>query len=181
MNQIFVTISNDRTLHTESHFSVICWELRLSSGNQRQIVRDVSNKLLKTQKNSHILTLWRLLPGKMWNILGEVLKIMFLRIVLCSFNFRHCKLQFSSITLHEMVEFKWQHLFAVGATTFLSNQNLKYGCFQSAFQIFSNICLPVVYLYNIHCITVHLSNNAVFLRYCLFVSGFLAVYFDHIL
>ena len=62
-------------------------------------------------------------------------RYIFLPILLCMFNCRHCKLHFSSMKLHMAVAFKTCHLFVVGARPFPAKQNVKYECFHCAFQI----------------------------------------------
>ena len=54
------------------------------------------------------------------------------KIILCSFNFGHCKLYFSLITLCMWNALKWQYLVVVGAKPFPANQNIKYECFHWA-------------------------------------------------
>ena len=47
-----------------------------------------------------------------------------LYILLCVFNFEHCKLHFMYITLHIRVVFKSQYLFVADAKPFPANQNV---------------------------------------------------------
>ena len=53
-------------------------------------------------------------------------------IILCSFNFGHCKLYFSLLTLCIRNALKWQYLVVVDPKPFPANQNVKYGCFHWA-------------------------------------------------
>ena len=60
----------------------------------------------------------------LWEILGEI-KITHLYIILCIFNFGHCKLHFSSRTLHVRFALEWQYLFVVVGRPFPANQNVR--------------------------------------------------------
>ena len=95
------------------------------------------------------------ITGSSFRILGwaqnfkrSIRKFTFLCILLCIFNFGHCKLQFSSIILHVRNALKSQYLFVVSAKLFPASQSARYQCLRCAFQIF-HICTSSVCSYTI--------------------------------
>ena len=100
-----------------------------------------------------------------WNFRGSIKKWHIP--IICSFNYGHCKLPFSSITLHVRAAFKPQYMFVVGAKSFPANQNVKYGCSNFSFRIFRiYIILPVVYKMITHSSASVSKKKLHCIRYC---------------
>ena len=78
------------------------------------------------------------------NVMQSIKNDTLLQILQSIFNFEHCKLHFSSITLHVRVAVRPQYLLVVAAKPSPTIQDIKYERFRCAFQIFH--ILPVVCL-----------------------------------
>ena len=63
------------------------------------------------------------------------------------FNFGHCKLHFSSITLHMRVALKSQYLFVVDAKPFQANQNVKYEYYHCVLRY---LCFKIIFADTLH-------------------------------
>ena len=146
MKQIFNWIPNEKILHLASHRSAILFwhsDCYLATGPKFCAI-------LLTNYWAHITS------PQNYNVMMYTLEVVgnFMRsiendrspyIILCSFNFGHCKLYFSLLTLCMSNALKWQYLVVVGAKPFPANQNVKYESFHWASK-YSKLLAGSVYM-----------------------------------